>query len=274
MEKIFQVDSFTSKPFAGNPAAVCLLRQAAGESWMQHIAAEMNLSETAFLLPEGDGFQLRWFTPSVEVNLCGHATLAAAHILYSVYNFDERETLRFFTRSGELRARKSQGLIWLDFPVTPPQPLNPPEELLRRFKSPIVDAARNDEDWLLELSSPDELRTVRNSFSYLEEHPPRGLILTCRSDTEGYDFLYRYFAPWVGVDEDPVTGSAQVMLAPYWKTKCYQHHFQAWQASRRGGALSVQLKDDRVFIGGEAVTVFDIELKHQASEHQLPEKRL
>ena len=268
--KIYQVDTFTNEPFKGNPAAVCLLSQAADDIWMQNIALEMNLSETAFVLREGDGFRLRWMTPEVEVDLCGHATLAAAHILFSECMFKYDEVIRFFTRSGELRAWNREGLIWLDLPATIPQPFNPPEDLLSLLACDIVDAAQNSSDWLIQISDPKVLRSIKPNFATLSEHPPRGIILTSHSDIEGYDFISRFFAPSIGINEDAVTGSAHVLLAPYWRSKLHVERFFAWQASKRGGELRLLLHENRVQIGGHALTVFNVDLKPPALEHPLP----
>ena len=264
--KMYQVDSFSTEPFAGNPAGVCLLVQPASDEWMQSIASELNLSETAFLLREGDCFRLRWFTPQTEVALCGHATLAAAHVLFTECLYNMEETIRFLTLSGELRASMRGDNIWLDFPTTDPKPLRIPENLLRMFRSTVVDAAKNDTDWLLELDDPRELRAFSGRFDSLETHPSGGIILTARSDVPKTDFIYRYFAPWLGIDEDPVTGSAQVLLVPYWMQKLHQDYFRSLQVSKRGGELVSIVKDDRVLIGGQAITIFSIDLKYRAQE--------
>lgn len=256
--KLFQIDAFTDRPFRGNPAAVCLLDRERDAEWMQHVAAEMNLAETAFLLPSDDGFSLRWFTPTVEVDLCGHATLASAHALWSENVLPPNETARFHTKSGLLTATRDGDLIELDFPATPNHADNPAPGLLDSLgvSSPIY-VGRNKFDYLIEVGSKDELHALSPDHRRLREIKVRGVIVTTRGEDGGkYDFVSRFFAPGSGVDEDPVTGSAHCALAPYWAAKLNRNDFLAYQASPRGGELRIRLAGDRVKLAGRAVTVF------------------
>ncbi len=258
--RTFKVDSFTAEPFAGNPAAVCLLTEPREERWMQAVAREMNLSETAFVLPEGGLFRLRWFTPAVEVALCGHATLAAAHVLWEEGILAPGETARFATKSGELRAARRGNLVELDFPSKPEEPAEPPENLLEAIGVKAAYLGRNVFDYLLLLESEDAVRAVKPDFALLRGVNVRGVIVTASASTPGYDFVSRFFAPAVGVDEDPVTGSAHCCLGPFWAARLGKTELSAYQASARGGALQVRVAGDRVFLGGRAVTVLRGEL--------------
>jgi predicted PhzF superfamily epimerase YddE/YHI9 len=239
--EIFQVDAFTNKPFAGNPAAVCVLPEAADEEWMQHLANEMNLSETAFLVGQGDGYNLRWFTPAVEVDLCGHATLASAHILWEQGFLPPDSPARFYTKSGLLSAVRKDAWIELDFPAEPEKQTEIPEDLFKAFDTPAQYVGKNRFDFLLEFESADTVRKMSP--------------VTSRSDASPYDFISRFFAPAAGVNEDPVTGSAYCCLGPYWAKKLNKNELTAYQASARGGVVKVRVGDDRVYLGGQAVTV-------------------
>jgi PhzF family phenazine biosynthesis protein len=259
---IFQVDAFTEEPFKGNPAGVCLLRDPAEASWMQSVAAEMNLAETAFPCPEGDGFQLRWFTPKVEVKLCGHATLATAHILWEQGILPEGSEARFQTLSGLLTARRYGRLVELDFPARPPQP-GPPvwaEAVVGALGIKPVSIAMSAEDILFEAADEEAVRSVEPDFATLSSLPARGVIVTSRSSGRDFDFVSRFFAPAVGIDEDPVTGSSHTVLVPYWAAKLGKRSFTAYQASARGGILRLKFEGDRVKIAGNAVTVIRGEL--------------
>jgi PhzF family phenazine biosynthesis protein len=258
--KLFQVDAFTDKPFAGNPAAVCLLTQPRDPGWMQNVAREMNLSETAFLLKEGDGYRLRWFTPAVEVELCGHATLASAHTLWEVGALKPTEQIRFHTLSGLLTAERQGDWIELNFPAQPVEPAPPPIDLTRALDASPVFVGRYRFDFLVELESEQTVRTLKPDFALVEKLPARGLVVTSRAATPEFDFVSRFFAPQVGVAEDPVTGSAHCALAPYWSGKLHKTEFVAYQASARGGVIRVRLDADRVRLGGQAVTVLRGEL--------------
>lgn len=253
--KIFQVDAFTDKPFAGNPAAVCILPEARDDAWMQGLAREMNLSETAFLSRQEDGFALRWFTPSVEVDLCGHATLASAHILWEAGFLDRQEQARFHTRSGLLTAVCNRGEVELDFPATPDEAVEGPDELSRALGVVLTYIGRSVYDYIVEVESEEAVRNIRPDFGLLKTLDVRGTIVTARADSSDYDFVSRFFAPGAGIDEDPVTGSAHCCLGPYWNKRLGKKEFVAYQASERGGTVRIRLSGDRVMLGGRAVTV-------------------
>jgi PhzF family phenazine biosynthesis protein len=260
--KCWQVDAFTDRPFAGNPAAVCLLDAPAPADWMQSVAAEMNLSETAFVRPLERGWELRWFTPAVEVDLCGHATLASAHALWEAGVAPAGEPLRFHTKSGVLTCTWGGEAIELDFPSLPAQQTAPDAGLLEALgvAAPrFVGRAKFDE--LVVVDSPAELRGLAPDFRRLAECPARGAIVTAPSDDPRYDFLSRYFAPAEGIDEDPVTGSAHCTLAPYWSARLGRPDLAAWQASRRGGLVRMRCAPDRITLIGRAVTVWEGELR-------------
>jgi PhzF family phenazine biosynthesis protein len=259
---IFQVDAFTEEPFKGNPAGVCLLSGPAEAAWMQNVAAEMNVAETAFPLAEGGGFRLRWFTPKVEVKLCGHATLATAHILFERGILAPDREARFQTLSGLLTARREGGLIELDFPARPPFP-NPPEwadAVVGALGIKPVYIGMSAEDVLFEASDEDTVRAIQPDFATLRSLPARGVIVTSRSSDKRFDFVSRFFAPAVGVDEDPVTGSSHTVLVPYWAGRLGKKSFTAYQASARGGVLHLRLDGNRVRIAGRAVTVIEGEI--------------
>jgi PhzF family phenazine biosynthesis protein len=258
--KIYKVDSFTERPFAGNPAGVCMLAEPRDEAWMQGVAREMNLSETAFLRAEGEGFALRWFTPLVEVELCGHATLASAHILYETGVLDPKTRARFSTKSGILTAAASGGLIELDFPAKPEAPTLPPPGLAEALGVEPVYVGRNAFDYLVEVASEETVRAAAPDFARLKGLDVRGVILTAAAGTRAFDFVSRFFAPAVGIDEDPVTGSAHCCLGPYWGAKLRKAEMTAFQASARGGVVHVRLAGDRVALGGHAVTILRGEL--------------
>jgi PhzF family phenazine biosynthesis protein len=258
--RITQVDSFTSRPFAGNPAGVCILDRPAEDAWMQNVAAEVNASETAFLSPREDGWGLRWFTPAVEVDLCGHATLAAAHVLWEEDRLAPAAQARFHTRSGILLARREGGWIELDFPATPAEPASAPAGLAQALGAAPVRAGRSPFDVLVELESPETLRRLDPDFAALARLPVRGVIVTSPSDAPEYDFLSRFFAPAVGIAEDPVTGSAHCALAPWWAARLGKTAMTACQVSKRGGVVRTRLEGSRVILGGQAVTVLRAEL--------------
>lgn len=259
--RITQVDAFTDRPFAGNPAAVCVLPGPADERWMQDVAREMNLSETAFLHPEPDGWRLRWFTPQVEVALCGHATLASAHVLWEDGRLPATDQARFHTQSGLLTARCAGAWIELDFPAKPPVACEAPADLARALgvaASGFVGS--NDMDFLVEVDSAETVRRLRPDFTLLRGVPARGVIVTARADRPEYDFVSRFFAPAVGVDEDPVTGSAHCCLGPFWAGRLGKPALTGHQASARGGVVRVRHAGARVLLGGQAVTVLTGEL--------------
>jgi len=254
---LIQVDAFTAKPFRGNPAAVCLLESAMPESWLQNVAAEMNLSETAFLLPEDGCFRLRWFTPTVEVDLCGHATLASAHVLWEVGLVARESGIRFLTRSGELTARAEDGWIWLDMPARRTRAAVLPPAVKNALGVSTVWEGVADHDLFVELATAGEVCGCTPDMALLRTAVDHGLIVTARADEPGLDFVSRYFAPGVGIDEDPVTGSAHCALAPYWAEHTGKSLMSAQQVSHRGGDLRVRVepKRERVLVGGQAVTV-------------------
>lgn len=255
---IVQVDAFTDIPFAGNPAAVCVLDAPREDSWMQRVAQEMNLAETAFLHPQNGGYSLRWFTPVLEVDLCGHATLASAHVLWESGKLPKTEQARFYTRSGELTADRIDGMIELDFPAKPEESAEPPSQLLEALGVIPVYVGRNQFDYLIEVESEAVLRAIRPDFALLRKLDVRGVIVTTRGSN--YDFVSRFFAPGSGIDEDPVTGSAHCALTPYWSSKLGKMEMRAFQASRRGGELHVKLVGNRIRIAGKAITVLEGEL--------------
>ena len=257
---IYQVDAFTEKPFSGNPAAVCLLPQAQEAAWMQAVGKEMNLSETAFLLKQEDGYNLRWFTPAVEVDLCGHATLASGHILWETGILRREEQARFHTRSGLLTAVSKDGEIELNFPAKTEEPADPPAGLLEALKVRAKYVGKSKFDYLVQVDSEQTVRGLKPDFTALKHIPVRGVIVTSRAVSPDYDFISRFFAPAAGVNEDPVTGSAHCTLGPFWSGRLGKNDFLAYQASERGGTLRVRVAGDRVHLSGEAVTIFQGEL--------------
>jgi predicted PhzF superfamily epimerase YddE/YHI9 len=256
---LYQVDAFTAEPFAGNPAAVVLLEGGEDPGWMQRVAAEMNLSETAFLRQVEPGrYRLRWFTPAVEVELCGHATLASAHVLWSEGLASPGQPLRFDTASGPLAARPGDGgAIWLDFPATPAEPVDPPGGLLDALGGGAARfVGRGRFDYLVELAGEAAVHDLAPDVRGLGGLGSRGVIVTAAAaGPGGYDFVSRYFAPAAGIDEDPVTGSAHCTLGPYWATRLGRAELTGFQASARGGLVQVRPQGDRVLLGGQAVTV-------------------
>lgn len=258
---IYQVDAFTTgKQFSGNPAGICLLNKPADPVWMQNVAMEMNLAETAFLVPQNDGYDLRWFTPTVEVDLCGHATLASAHVLFETGRLKPDEQARFHSRSGLLTADRRDGLIELDFPAKPEQKSTAPPELLEGLGVNPKYIGKNQFDYIIEVESDNIVYEMKPDFSTLRTIQVRGVIVTSRSSSPEYDFISRFFAPGSGIDEDPVTGSAHCCLAPYWKSRLNKSEFTAYQASPRGGLLHIRMNGDRVYLGGKATTFFRGEL--------------
>jgi PhzF family phenazine biosynthesis protein len=260
--RIFTIDAFTDRPFAGNPAAVCLLDDAPGppdDTWMQSVAAEMNLSETAFLRRAANGqtFDLRWFTPVVEVPLCGHATLASAHLLYEEGILSADAPAEFDTLSGRLTARKTPDGIAMDFPFQPVEPVTDadvPDALRRGLGVAPVAVTINEGRYVVELADEETVRTLQPDLALLSTLN-RACVVTCRSETPGFDFISRNFLPHRGIPEDPVTGAAHCSLADYWRTQLGKDAFIAYQASRRGGVVGVQILGGRVLLTGRAVTV-------------------
>ncbi len=258
--KLIQVDAFTEEAFGGNPAAVCFLAEPRDDGWMQRVAREMNLSETAFLLKQEDGFSLRWFTPAVEVDLCGHATLASAHALWEEGRAEPSEPIRFHTRSGLLTAAKRGGVIELDFPATPETPCDAPPGLSRALGAEPLYIGRSAFDYLVLLQDAESVRRLSPDMGLLKKASVRGIIVTALSDDSRFDFVSRFFAPAAGIDEDPVTGSAHSCLGPFWQARLGKPAMVAYQASARGGVVRVEVAGDRVRIGGHAVTVMRADL--------------
>jgi PhzF family phenazine biosynthesis protein len=254
--RIVQVDAFTDRLFAGNPAAVCVLPTPRPDAWMRDVAREMNLSETAFLVGQDDGYSLRWFTPAVEIALCGHATVASAHVLWQDGHLPDGRQARFHTLSGLLTADRRGEWIVLDFPAKIAQAAEPLPDLL-----PALGVERplwvglNQFDYLVEVDSEEAVRALSPDHGKLRKLPVRGVIVTARSARPEFDFVSRFFAPGSGIDEDPVTGSAHTALGPYWAQRLGKTAFTAFQASARGGVVRVEVKGDRVLLGGQAVTV-------------------
>jgi len=257
---ITQVDAFTSKPFSGNPAAVCVLPEPRDAGWMQDLAREINQPETSFLLRNGEGFDLRWFTPSVEVDLCGHATLAAAHVLWETGRLRGDKPARFQTRSGILTAVPQADWIEMDFPLLDETPVSAPPGLIEALGAAPRYVGRSRYDFIVELDGEAAVRALRPDFGRLKTVSTRGVIVTGRPDDDGIDFVSRFFAPSIGVDEDPATGSAHCTLAPFWSRRLNKNRFLARQISARGGTMKALLDGDRVRLSGQAVTVLRAEL--------------
>lgn len=258
---IYQVDAFSREAFGGNPAAVCILESSRDAAWMQSVAEENNLAETAFVERREDGFGLRWFTPLVEVALCGHATLASAHVLWTEGDVPDDQPIRFHTLSGVLTATRRDFAIELDFPSQDASPADPAPGLLEALgiASPVY-VGRNQFDYLVQVESATKLRDLAPDFARLRNIETRGVIVTAESDSTKFDFLSRFFAPAAGIDEDPVTGSAHCCLAPYWQERLGKSELTGFQASPRGGIVGVRVAGERTFLAGEACTVIKGEL--------------
>jgi PhzF family phenazine biosynthesis protein len=263
-QSVIQVDAFADRPFAGNPAAVCVLDAARDEAWMRDVAMEMNLSETAFLHPEDAGYRLRWFTPTVEVALCGHATLASAHVLWETGRLAAEAEARFYTQSGLLTCRRDGDLIWMDFPAKPAQPAGDIAGLAQALGVEPVYVGRSQFDVIVEVDSEAAVVSLAPDITALRRVEARGVIVTARASRPDADFVSRFFAPNAGVDEDPVTGSAHCVLAPYWAAKLGCAELTGYQASGRGGTVRVRASGDRVHLGGRAITVMRGELAEDA----------
>lgn len=252
---LYWIDAFASGPFTGNPAAVCLLSEAAPPTWMQCLAAELNLSETAFLYPVApDRFALRWFTPTVEVDLCGHATLASAHAVWDA-GLSHNQEIRFETRSGVLAARQTPQGIQIELPMDRPSALSNPPDLSSVLGAVPIAYQLCRLGTLVELANADTVRTLQPDMARLAQlaHP---VIVTAASDLSQYDFVSRVFAPQIGIPEDPVTGAAHCSLAPYWMTKLSKNQLRAYQASQRGGEIALTLQDQTVSLIGKVHTLF------------------
>jgi PhzF family phenazine biosynthesis protein len=262
MQKIWVVDAFADKPFAGNPAGVCLGEAPFDERWMQQVAAEMKHAETSFVYPVENGFSLRWFTPFVEMPLCGHATLAAAHVIWEAKVRPANEQLRFHTRSGELLAsRLPDGWIELDFPKLEPGPAGETGDVEQALGAKALEVRRYGIKLVVRLENEQTVRKLSPNIALIARLNTKGVVVTARSQGGPYDFVSRFFAPALGVDEDPVTGSAHCALAPYWMEKLGKDTMLAYQASPRGGVMRVQVVGNRVRLGGQAITTLQGNLK-------------
>ncbi|CAM4463496.1 PhzF family phenazine biosynthesis protein [Paenibacillus endophyticus] len=258
---LYIVDAFTNERYKGNPAAICFVDEPQSESWMQRVAMEMNLSETAFVAPSEDGWRLRWFTPQEEVDLCGHATLATAHAMWQSGRLLQDETARFHTKSGILTASRNGEWIDMDFPSEHPIGTVAPEELVQGLGLIPRFVGRNRMDYFVEVDSEETVRTLRPDFALLARLDARGVIVTSKSEDSRYDFISRAFYPGTGVDEDPVTGSAHCALAPYWAKRLRKHELMGYQASARGGVVKVKPDGERVYMSGQAITVLKGQLE-------------
>lgn len=258
--RYFVVDAFTDRPFAGNPAAVVPLDQWKHDRWLQNVALEMNLSETAYLVPNAAGYDLRWFTPKVEVDLCGHATLASALALAHLGMLADGGAVAFSTRSGILTVGRQGPRYQLNFPIKAERAAEPPPGLVESLGVTPMYVGRNQFDYLVELDSEQTLRKLGPDFKRLATVECRGVIATARSDDPQFDFVSRFFAPTAGIDEDPVTGSAHCCLADYWGKRLGKTKLVGYQASSRGGVVHVEVRGDRVILGGEGVIVAQGEL--------------
>lgn len=258
MKPIYVVDAFASEPFRGNPAAVCICEKPEDERWMQQVAAEMNLSETAFLVPIDDGYDLRWFTPETEVDLCGHATLASAHVLWQTGRLRKEQTARFVTKSGILTVAcdANDGWMTMDFPEEPPQPVNAPEELIQGLGLIPRYTGMNRLDYVVEVDSEQTVRGLKPDLQLLMQLGGRGIIVTAKAAAGApYDFVSRAFFPNAGIPEDPVTGSAHCALAPYWARRLRKQELTGYQASKRGGIVRAAVNGSRVLLTGQAKLV-------------------
>lgn len=264
MIRIYQVDSFTSEAFKGNPAAVCILSAMPTMEWMKNVAREMNLSETAFVVIKEDHYDLRWFTPTVEINLCGHATLASAHILWAEGYQKAGKDIEFHTKSGVLRTKQAGSWIEMNFPLLKYEKSDVPKELIEALGLVPQTTCKSNDNYLIEVASHEIVEKLSPNFEMLSKIDMHGVIVTSRSNGE-YDFVSRYFAPGVGVNEDPVTGSAHCVLVNYWKDRFGKDKFRAYQLSSRGGEIRLKLDGERVLISGQAITVFRGEMIPEAN---------
>lgn len=258
--RYYLVDAFSDQAFAGNPAVVIPLMQWPPAKWLQNVAREMNQSETAFLVRRGALFELRWFTPTVEVDLCGHATLASAFVLWQQEHVSASQRIEFSTRSGILGAIHTGDRVELDFPLKPEQPAAPPQGMLESLDVSATYVGSNGMDYLVEVASEALLRGIQPDFGRLVHVDCRGIIVTARAEGARFDFVSRFFAPAAGINEDPVTGSAHCCLADFWRKRLGKSEFVAFQASPRGGVVHVRIVGDRVMLGGDAVLVASGEL--------------
>jgi PhzF family phenazine biosynthesis protein len=254
--RIFLVDAFADKPFHGNPAAVCVLREEQSADWMQSVGAELNVSATAFVHRSDEGYELRWFTPTREIDLCGHGTLASAHLLWTEGIAPREMPIGFRTKSGVLTCRLADDLVELDFPATPPARTEPDQRLSDALHAQPSFFGKSKFDSFLVMDSEETVRSLKPDLRALGNVPAiRGVIVTSASQNPDYDFVSRFFAPAFGIDEDPVTGSAHCCLGPYWSERLGKTSMTAFQASKRGGTVRVRVDGDRVFLRGTAITI-------------------
>lgn len=255
--KLYQIDAFTAKLFEGNPAAVCPLDEWLPDDVLQNIAMENNLSETAFFVQENEGFRLRWFTPQTEVDLCGHATLATAYLLFDRLDYSQPQ-ISFFTRSGMLNVEKAGGWYKMVLPVKPFSREAPPLDLYHALGGEIADEVYQSDDFMWVFDKEEKIRRMQPDFTALSKIETRGVIVTAPADDEDIDFVSRFFAPAVGINEDPVTGSAHTMLVPYWAGRFNKNQLTARQISKRGGLLKCALLNDKqVMVSGQARTYME-----------------
>lgn len=253
MTPYFVVDAFTNRPFAGNPAGVVILEEWKDDKWLQNVAMEVNLSDTAFLVANDHGFDLRWFTPSSEVDLCGHATLASAVVLADLQKLADKGGVTFSTRSGDLTIERCGSFFLMDFPALDTAPCEPPPGLLESLNEKPLCIGRSKFDLLIEFKCEKMIRSIKPDLNALAGVNCRGVIVSAKSDDRRFDFVSRFFAPAIGINEDPVTGSAHCVLAPYWRSRLGKSKMAGFQASSRGGVVQVELRGDRVILGGEGV---------------------
>jgi PhzF family phenazine biosynthesis protein len=254
---LYQIDAFASKLFEGNPAAVCPLEAWLPDDLMQSIAQENNLSETAFFVPKGNGFHIRWFTPASEVDLCGHATLASAYVLFNILGY-KKDKIEFDSKSGILAVTKNNEWLVMDFPAQPPVACPIPEEIIKAFDTAPVECLKS-EDFVVVFEHEIDIKEANPNLEQLKKLDLRGVIITAKSTR--YDFVARFFAPKYGIPEDPVTGSAYTQLAPYWASKTGLKQFSVKQLSSRGGELTCEIIDDRVLISGKAIKYLEGKIK-------------
>jgi PhzF family phenazine biosynthesis protein len=256
---IYQADAFTDVVFSGNPAAVVPLEKWLPDEVMQKIAMENNLSETAFFAPTQNGYHIRWFTPLTEVNLCGHATLASAHVLFNHLGFNKKE-IKFESKTGALTVKQEGQFIVLNFPVSELKEIELPQNIEQAFGNRPVKCVKGREDLLFEFNSEEDIKNLQPNFQFMKTLDNQGIIATAAATSEKYDFVSRFFAPIEGIDEDPVTGSAHTMLIPYWAKILGKNELLAKQISARGGVLHCKLRGERVEIGGQAITYLQGEI--------------
>lgn len=256
--KFYQVDAFTDKLFGGNPAGVCPLDEWLADEVMQNIAFENNLAETAFFVNNGADYEIRWFTPLAEVELCGHATLASAHILFDYMDYNRKEII-FHSKSGELKVRKDNGKLTLNFPTDIIRKIDTPDDLVRAIGKTPIETLKGKTDFMMVYSSQKEIEEIEPDFELIKKYNARGVVVTAKGDKT--DFVSRFFAPMVGINEDPVTGSAHTTLTPYWAGVLGKKEMTAMQLSKRKGYLNCKLINGRVEISGKAVTYLEGSIK-------------